>query len=68
MSSLDSDLGSNASTENTASALYEVWKVAQEQDCRVLAMTVPECAAKLPSLDENRDMLNHMILTHEDDK
>lgn len=60
------DIGSRAHAEDTASALYEVWNTAMAQDCKVLAMTVPECATKISWLDTNRDMLNHMILTHED--
>lgn len=60
------DLGSCAQAEDTASALYEVWNVAMAQDCKVLAMTVPECAMKVSWLDSNREILNHMILTHED--
>ena len=62
----NSDLGSRAHAEDAASALYEVWNCAMARDCKVLAMTVPDCAMKVSWLDAGRSMLNHMILTHED--
>lgn len=62
----NSDIGSRTLAEDVAGALYEAWNCAMGKDCKVLAMTVPECATKVSWLDTNRDMLNHMILTHED--
>lgn len=55
------DLGSGRDAESTFAALREVYDVAFSHDAQVLALTVPECAARSKSLDAERDSLNKLI-------
>lgn len=50
------------------SALEDCWGVALSTGAKVLAMTVPECAAKSFKLDMNRDTLNSQILEQESEQ
>jgi hypothetical protein len=47
-------------------ALQDAWTIALESNSKVLALTVPECHARLQTLDDSRDQLNEMIKTHQE--
>jgi hypothetical protein len=49
-------------------ALQDCWNEALSTGARVLAVTVPECAARSPNLDMNRDTLNLHISEHESEQ
>jgi hypothetical protein len=43
------------------SGLEKVYAVAHNHGASILALTVPECSAKIEWLDENRNELNELI-------
>jgi hypothetical protein len=55
------DLGWGKSTEEIYSAIKAVTDIPLSYSARVLIMTVPECSAKIASLDARRDELNQAI-------
>lgn len=55
------DLGWGKSTEEIHSAIKAVTDIPLSYSARVLIMTVPECSAKIASLDARRDELNQAI-------
>jgi hypothetical protein len=54
------------SGEDTFQALQERWHAVLAKGSKVLALTVPECAAKVGWLDEARDELNESIRAHKE--
>ena len=55
------DLGWGKSTEQIHTAIKDTTDIPLENGARVLMLTVPECAAKISSLDERREELNQAI-------
>ncbi|KAJ6107851.1 SGNH hydrolase [Penicillium sp. IBT 18751x] len=62
------DLGVGQRVDLIYHALEDCWNVALSSGAKVLAMTVPECAAKLDSLDTKRNTLNSHILKRESEQ
>lgn len=58
------DLGWGNLADPTYEALQKVWNIPLSHGTKVLALTVPECGACNPSLDERRDALNKHIKDH----
>ncbi|KAJ5665518.1 uncharacterized protein N7477_007966 [Penicillium maclennaniae] len=63
-----SDLGVGHRVDQIYHALEDCWNVALSSGAKVLAMTVPECAAKVDSLDKKRNTLNSHILRRESEQ
>jgi hypothetical protein len=61
------DLGWGKPTEQIHSAIRDTTEIPLENGARVLMLTVPECAAKIASLDERRKELNQAIWEDERD-
>ncbi|PKY05169.1 SGNH hydrolase [Aspergillus campestris IBT 28561] len=59
------DLGYGYAPERIYPALQDAWNVALTGGSKVLALTIPECAAKNAALDSKRADLNARILAHE---
>lgn len=63
-----SDLGRGYPCSKIFPALKEAWKVALDSGAKILALTVPECAAINKRLDSARDELNALILNHDEER
>lgn len=61
-----SDLGRHRAPEDVYIALQDAWTVALSANSKVLALTVPECHARVDWLNENRAQVNHMIKRHQE--
>ncbi|KAJ5690560.1 SGNH hydrolase [Penicillium macrosclerotiorum] len=59
------DLGYGYQPDKIYSAIQKSWNVALETGAKVLALTIPECKARIGSLDERRSKLNSYILAHQ---
>ncbi|KAJ5157647.1 uncharacterized protein N7482_008747 [Penicillium canariense] len=59
------DLGDGNRADMIYFALEDCWRVALTSGAKVLAMTVPDCAAKLESLETRRSTLNSNIMERE---
>ena len=59
-----SDLGYGYESTKIYDGLQEAWNVPLGAGANVLALTIPECAAKSKRLDTRRDALNSFILGH----
>ncbi|CEJ55729.1 hypothetical protein PMG11_01967 [Penicillium brasilianum] len=59
------DLGYGNGPDKIYSALQESWNVVLATGGKVLALTVPECAAESAILDQRRAQLNSAILAHQ---
>lgn len=59
-----SDIGNALSGEQTASGLERTWRVVTSKGSQLLALTIPECHAKVPWLNEARNHVNEKILNH----
>ena len=64
MTPVISDIASMISADKTFEALQELWKIALSKGSKVLALSVPECAAQIDWLNAARDDLNQRILTY----
>lgn len=60
-----SDLANMASAHDVFNALKTSWDMALAKGSKVLALTVPECHAKVKWLNASRRALNASILAHE---
>ncbi|KAH7329083.1 SGNH hydrolase-type esterase domain-containing protein [Stachybotrys elegans] len=58
----DSDLGRGRLSEDIFNALRDVWDIALVKPSKVLALTVPECYARIGWLDSARADLNAAIM------
>lgn len=63
-----SDLGHGRASDDIFYALKKTWSAALSSGAKVLALTIPECAAKVISLDTRRNELNRLILSHTEDR
>ncbi|PYH49690.1 SGNH/GDSL hydrolase family protein [Aspergillus saccharolyticus JOP 1030-1] len=61
------DLGSMYPPEKILPALKEAWATAIKSGANVLALTIPECGARLQRLIDARAELNSQILKHDAD-
>lgn len=62
------DLGWGRKPGDIFAGLEEIYKVALDHGASILALTVPECAAKSRSLDERRNELNTLIKERKGDR
>ncbi|KAJ5573524.1 SGNH hydrolase [Penicillium hispanicum] len=61
------DIGYGHKPDRIYAALQDSWKVARDSGAKVLALTIPECAAASASLNTRRAELNALILAHQAD-
>ncbi|KAJ5599941.1 hypothetical protein N7450_001008 [Penicillium hetheringtonii] len=60
--------GHGRASDDIFYALKKTWSAALSSGAKVLALTIPECAAKVISLDTRRNELNRLILSHTEDR
>ena len=48
--------------------LEDTWKIAHDAGAKVLALSIPECAARVGGIVERRRQLNDLIANHEADR
>ncbi|CAI7659658.1 unnamed protein product [Penicillium pancosmium] len=61
------DIGYGKSYEDIYAGLKKSWMMALTSGAKVLALTIPECAAKFARIDKNRNEVNRLILAHQED-
>ena len=62
---ISSDLGYDKEPDDIYRGLQDSWNIALSSGAKVLALTIPEAAARSKILIERRTKLNNLILSHE---